>query len=438
MTTVSAGPETAVAELNLRFLLDYPAEAAHRLEVMPPDEVAELLAAQPIHAVVPVWQYLAVDVEQAVIGSLPEPAVLRFLGEIEPARAAALLLRVDPDRRDHYLALLDAPVARELRAMMDYPQDSAGQLMDPRVVVLRGDNSVSEALARLRLQRRRGLRQLFLADVDGRLEGRVDVHDVAVSDPEQTLEGLRRKITVAVGETANREDVVEVLAQNPVTDLPVVDHAGRLVGVIQPAAMVSAVQAETSLDIQTMVGASKEERALSLAGFAVKKRLPWLQINLLTAFLAAAVVGVFEGTIARFTALAVLLPVVAGQSGNSGAQALAITMRGLVLREISVRHWPQMLLKEFRVGFINGLAVAATTAVGVYVWSGSQGLVIVISTAMVISMVVAGMSGALVPITLRRFGQDPAQSSSIILTTITDVVGFFSFLGIATLLSSLL
>jgi magnesium transporter len=208
--------------------------------------------------------------------------------------------------------------------------------------------------------------------------------------------------------------------------------------VIRQSALVSAVQEEASLDIQTMVGVSKDERALSSAGFAVVKRLPWLQINLLTAFLAASVVGLFEDTIARFTALAVLLPVVAGQSGNAGAQALAVTMRGLVLREISLRHWPRVVFKEISVGFINGLGIAATTAIGVYIWSRSVGLVLIISMAMVISMVAAGFAGALVPITLSRLGMDPAQSSSIVLTTVTDIVGFFSFLGIATLLSGML
>jgi magnesium transporter len=183
---------------------------------------------------------------------------------------------------------------------------------------------------------------------------------------------------------------------------------------------------------------SRDERALSGPWFAVRKRLPWLQINLLTAFLAAAVVGIFESTIAKFTALAVLLPVVAGQSGNAGAQALAVTMRGLVLREIGLRQWRQVLGKEAAAGLLNGFAVAATTALGVYVWSGSLGLVLVISAAMVISMIAAGVAGALVPVLLHRFGQDPATASSIILTTVTDVVGFFSFLGIATAAASLL
>ncbi|MGH8679449.1 MAG: magnesium transporter, partial [Burkholderiales bacterium] len=235
-----------------------------------------------------------------------------------------------------------------------------------------------------------------------------------------------------------REDVVTTLQQHPITELPVVNHAGRFVGVIRQSALMSAIEQETTIDIQTMVGASRDERALSESTFAVRKRLPWLQINLLTAFLAAAVVGLFEGTIAKFTALAVLLPVVAGQSGNAGAQALAVTMRGLVLREITMRHWPRMVWKEARVGLANGLAVAATTALGVWLWSGSSGLVLVISMAMVISMVIAGVAGALVPIILNRLGQDPATSSTIVLTTVTDVAGFFSFLGIATVLSGML
>jgi magnesium transporter len=191
-------------------------------------------------------------------------------------------------------------------------------------------------------------------------------------------------------------------------------------------------------DIQTMVGASRDERALSGSVFAVRKRMPWLQVNLLTAFLAAAVVGLFESTIAKFTALAVLLPVVAGQSGNAGAQALAVTMRGLALREITARDWLRVMRKEIEVGLLNGIAIAITCGIAVFLWSGSLGLVAVIAVSMVLAMVVAGFAGAVVPVALVKLGQDPAQSSSIVLTTITDVAGFFSFLGIATVLSAFL
>jgi magnesium transporter len=232
---------------------------------------------------------------------------------------------------------------------------------------------------------------------------------------------------------APREDVAAIAESGQVTSIPVVDLGDRLLGVIHYGDLVTATQEAASADIQTMVGVSPDERALSRPSFAVRKRLPWLQINLATAFLAASVVGLFENTIAQFTALAVLLPVVAGQSGNTGAQALAVTMRGLALREIRIRHWARVGGKELVVGAVNGFAVAAVTALGVYLWSDSAGLAAVMGVSMVCSMIVAGLAGASVPMALTLLGQDPAAASSIILTTVTDVVGFLTFLGFATL-----
>jgi magnesium transporter len=428
----------AVTALNQRFLLDFPGEAARELEAMPAEDAAALLASHAPRAAVRAWEALAPDVAREVLEHLPPELGRHVLTEAEPASSVAVLSQLEPAERETLLARVDREVARELRELAAYPEDSAGRLMDARVGPLRAGMTVADAIERLRAIRRRGLRELFVVDDEGRLAGRIEMQDLALADRDRPLGEIQRGIVAAVRDLDPREEVVEVLQREPISVLPVVNHAGRFIGVIRQSELMSAVEEETSLDIQTMVGASPDERALSRPWFAVKKRLPWLQINLLTAFLAAAVVGLFEGTIAKFTALAVLLPVVAGQSGNAGAQALAVTMRGLVLREISLRHWPGVLWKEAATGMVNGLAVAATTALGVYFWSGSIGLVYVISLAMVISMVVAGLAGALVPILLRRFGQDPATASSIILTTVTDVTGFFSFLGIATLFAALL
>jgi magnesium transporter len=428
----------AVLALNQRYFLDYPHEAARQLEVLPPQEIADLLAGQAPHAIVRAWQLLAPDVAGAALTHVPEALARHLLSESEPAVSVTVLAQFGRADRERFLRMLESHVAHELRDMLEYPDDAAGRLMDPSVSPIRFDLSIAEALARLRTVKSRGLRELFVVDEQVRLVGRVEIQDLATAEESQPLRELIRPLIAAVKDLDPREDVVEILQHQPITELPVINHSGRFVGVIRQAALVSAIESETTLDIQTMVGASRDERALSGPVFAVRKRLPWLQVNLLTAFLAAAVVGLFEGTIAKFTALAILLPVVAGQSGNAGAQALAVTMRGLVLREISLRQWPRMVWKEASVGLANGLATAATTAVGVWFWSGSIGLVAVISSAMVISMVIAGVSGALVPIMLRRFGQDPAQSSSIVLTTVTDVAGFFSFLGIATLLSPML
>jgi magnesium transporter len=243
---------------------------------------------------------------------------------------------------------------------------------------------------------------------------------------------------VHVRALAPQDEVVETFESHRVKSLPVVDFDGRLVGVLRQRELIRASRDQATASAVTMVGASEDERALSSPLFAIRKRLPWLQINLVTAFLAAAVVGLFEGTIARVTALAVLLPVVAGQSGNTGAQALAVTMRGLALREVRARQWLRVAAKEALAGAGNGVAVAATTAGAVFLWSRSPGLALVIGSSMVLSMTLAGLAGAVIPMLLVTLRQDPAQSSSIILTTVTDVVGFFSFLGIATLLASML
>jgi magnesium transporter len=428
----------AEAALTHRFLLDYPHEAARLFESMPPTEAAALLATQPSYASLRAWQSLAPDVALDVLTHLPELQACHLLAEAEPQASVAVLTQLDPAPREEWLKRLDAEVALELRGLLAYPDDCAGRMMDPRISPLRSGMTVAEAIERLRQIHRTGLRELFVIDDEGRLAGYVEVHDLALAERDLPLADITHHVVAFVSDLDPREEVVEMLMTQPISTLPVVNISGRFLGVIRQAELMTAVEEETSLDIQTMVGASPDERALSSPIFAVRKRLPWLQINLLTAFLAAAVVGLFESTIAQFTALAVLLPVVAGQSGNAGAQALAVTMRGLVLREISLRHWPSVVGKEALTGLINGVAVAATTGLAVYVWSRSLPLVGVIMLAMVISMLVAGLAGALVPILLRRLGQDPATASSIILTTVTDVVGFFSFLGIAALFVPLL
>jgi magnesium transporter len=254
------------------------------------------------------------------------------------------------------------------------------------------------------------------------------------AEPGKRLGELVSFTPARVNALTPREEIVELFARHRLRLLPVVDLEDRLLGVIRQSAVIQAAQEEAAADLQAMVGVGRDERALSSPLVAMRKRLPWLNINLVTAFLAAAVVGIFENTIAQFTALAVLLPVVAGQSGNTGAQALAVIMRGLALREITVKQWLRVVRKEVVAGLLNGIAIAVTCGIGVFVWSQSPGLVAVICVSMILAMVAAGFAGALIPIVLTRLGQDPATSSSIILTTVTDIAGFFSFLGIASAL----
>ena len=416
------------------FLKRRPEEAAAHLEELElPDIIAFLNSGSDGDAAALLAAFRPEIAAEVVVESAAKDRN-RWLSVMNPSRTAVVLSLLEDDIRAEILDGIDSGVAREVRDIMTYPPDAAGALMDPRVSHFRANTSAEAALRQLRKLRHLRISSLHVVDAKDIYIGSVRIQDLAVAEPDQQLRELITTAPASVQAMAPRPEVVELFEQRRLPTVPVVDFEGHLIGVIRQEALFSAVEAEATADIQAMVGASRDERALSPVGFAVKKRLPWLQINLLTAFLASFVVGLFEDTIAQFTALAVLLPVVAGQSGNTGAQALAVTMRGLSLREIRVRnHSAQVALKESLVAAVNGVAVALVTAGAVFFWSRSLGLAAVIGVAMVASMIIAGLAGATIPMILTLLGQDPAQASSIVLTTVTDVAGFLSFLGLATL-----
>jgi magnesium transporter len=421
-------------EINNVFLDKYPAEAVHKLEQMTIDEAAVILHKRPIDIALKIWRRLSPDLGAKIMKKLDKEAQLKVLVNLEPNLGSGFLKAMDEASRVEIIdSIKERYIKNDLIRAMSYQDDSAGALMEARVMYFRPVMTVGEVISVLRGRPHGMYRKIYTVDEENRLHGIIDMEDLALADSEDTLSTIERQNPGFVDANATREELVNYFERQKVTDLPVVDIDKRLIGVLRYHVLVGAALEESSVDMQTMVGVSKDERALSPARFATLKRLPWLQVNLATAFLAAMVVGVFENTIAQYTALAILLPVVAGQSGNTGAQALAVTMRGLALKEIYPRMWARIVFKEFNVGLLNGVAVGLTTGLGVYIWSRSVGLTIVIMVSMVLSMVIASVSGAMIPMMLTVTGQDPAQSSSIFLTTVTDVAGFFSFLGIATL-----
>ena len=402
------------------------------------DDVAAFVYERPPSEAAEVLRRLDPDQAATVLSAGSEEGTAAIVQALDPMRAAGLLARLDSAERSRRLEHLPDPVARELDELLAYPAGTAGSFMDPRVTIFRPDENVAQVMLRLRTLRDRRISDLMIADAEGRLIGLLALQDLIAGDAEATLGSLEVREPLSVQPMTRQEVVVEMLRDHKLSTLAVTDLEGTLIGVLRHDALVKAARNDAIADMQKMVGAAKEERALSSPMFAVKNRLPWLQANLGTAFLAAAVVGLFDATIAKFTALAVLLPVVAGQSGNTGAQALAVTMRGLALREIRTSQWARVLKKEMITGAVNGVAVSLVTATGVYFWSGNVGLTLVIGIAMVVSMIAAATAGVLIPVALTALRKDPATASSIILTTVTDVVGFFTFLGLATLLSDML
>ncbi|MDX1401477.1 MAG: CBS domain-containing protein, partial [Kiloniellales bacterium] len=362
---------TAIIALNAYYLATFPIDAAKQIEGMSSDAAAEILAAYDVGTIRSLWDLLAPDVAASIGERLDDEKLRNLLLQMNPNDVLSILGQCGETERKRILSFFDDRFRKELEELATYPDESAGRLMETRINVFRPEMTVAQTLERLRESRLRGLHSIFLVDDQNVLSGRVDVHDIATAELAQSLRELTKPISASVNPVTPRDEVVELLERYKLPNIPVVSLDGKLLGVVRYSTLVQALEQVASASIQTMVGASKDERALSKASFAVRKRLPWLQINLLTAFLAAAVVGIFEDTIAQFTALAVLLPVVAGQSGNAGAQALAVTMRGLALREITVRQWLPVTSKEVIVGLANGIAVALTCGIGVYVWSGS-------------------------------------------------------------------
>ncbi|MCA9464756.1 MAG: magnesium transporter [Nitrospira sp.] len=429
---------TSTELMHQAYIAKYPAEAAHVFESYSMQEIVSALDGMPGKEIAGLLSAMAPSLAADLLGAIPQAWLHDTLSYLQPSLAASLLQRLPEKFRTAILTAMPSNISDDITPFMAYPEDSVGMLMDVQFFALPDDLTVEEGIRQVRTYGKPDLNEIYIIDRRQTLVGILSLRDLFLAPASQLLESLMKRELPTIHPLENQDQVVEICNEWKVLTIPVTDLDGRLLGIIRSEDIIQVEKEEATISMQTMVGASKDERALSPPWFAVRKRLPWLQINLLTAFLAAFVVGLFEDTIAKFTALAVLLPVVAGQSGNTGAQALAVVMRGLALRDIRPSQWVRVTLKESYVALANGVAVAATTCTAVYIWSQSWGLTMVIGISMVISMLMAGFSGAIIPIILRALKQDPAQSSSIILTTVTDVAGFFSFLGLATIFSSFL
>lgn len=427
--------------LNREYLAHYPYQSARHIEAIDSDEAAELLESQPIEVVANLWRFIPAGTSDSVFSELKPEFATKLLKKLDSHIAVALLSRLSENQRDEIFSSLmvhDSGLVEEMTELLSYPDDTAARLMTSQVNAFYGDLEVEDAIRKLKHQRAMTEDVIYVLDQEQRLLGEISLAELIIAADKDTLLEIAKPIKTMLHALDSKDEVIEMFEGHRCSAIPVLDTHEQLVGMIRFFDIYQSTKEDLAADMQTMVGVSKEEKALSSSWFAVKKRMPWLQINLITAFAAAAVVGAFEGLIAEITALAILLPVAAGQSGNAGAQALAVTMRGLTLREITVRHWPKVMIKEMSTGIMNGVAIAITCSIAVYFWSKSIGLALVMALAMVASLSIACTAGAIVPIALKKFGMDPAQSSSIVLTTITDIAGFLSFLGIALLLSDML
>ncbi len=422
-------------ETILRTFIDqHPEDAARAVEALNADEAARLLKNLPIRVVASLVERLSPHQAASLVERLDAPHVLELLEMLPPRVGSTVFKHLEEDQRKEVLAGLPEKNARLLRELADYPPETAGGMMEPKVVSLTLDLTAQQAITAIRKAPRDALHYLYVTTRNGELVGVLNMRDLLLATAREPIEPLVRQEVFSIPVTMDRDEVIDLMTERGFLALPVVDADNRLIGVVKHDTALEAGQLEAFEDMQKSVGVGGDERALSPVSTVIKRRLPWLYVNLLTAFMAAAVVGLFEGVIAQVTALAVLLPVVAGQGGNTGSQSLAIVMRGLALREIVPGTQLRVVAKEVISGTLNGVAIALVTALGVYLWYRSGGLALVIGGAMVVNMAAAAFSGAIIPLLLKSLGRDPAQSAAIFLTTVTDIIGFSSFLGFALLM----
>ena len=392
------------------------------LTALSPDETAEILENMGVEE--------AVEVSERIEAS----TLSQILDETSPDVAADILRHLSEDKSRETLDTMEE--AEEVIPLLQYADDSAGGLMTTDYPVVRGAINASIALDQLRLLGADSERvsSVFVVDDEHRLVGSLSVTRLALARLTTVVRDISVPEAIMVYPETDQEECARLMERYDLAHLPVVDRDGFLKGVILAEDMVDVVEEEATEDMYHLAGLSEEDRVFTSPVHSVRKRLPWMFVNLATVFVAAGVVGLFQQTIENLVALAMLLPVVAGMGGNGGIQTLTVITRAIALEEIEFSSGIRAVGKELLVGLMIGAITGLASAGIVTLWQGNPVLGLVIFIAMVGTMAVAGLLGASVPLALKALGQDPALGAGVVVTFFTDAFGFASFLGIATLL----
>ncbi len=416
----------------------HPADLGPMLAVLTPDEirsVTDLLFEQRRAA--ETLSELPPDIFRQVVDALDDERLAAVLARLDIDDMLALVEELPEERHDDIVALLPEERRRDLEKMELYPESSAGRVMNTDFVALDAKMTAEEAIDHVRAlggdSESESILYLYVVDDEARLLGVVPIRRLVTAAPSRACGDLMVRDPVSVQVDTDQEEVAAIVARYNLLAVPVIDGTGRMHGLITVDDVIDVIQEEATEDIYNLAGLSEEDRVFSPIHLSVKKRLPWMVVNLGTAFLAAWIVGLFERTIEEVVLLAVFMPVVAGMAGNGGTQALTVVARGIALGELEFSSGMRAVSKELAVGVTVGAATGLLAAGFVYVWGGQPFLGVVVFAAMLVSLAVAGLVGAAVPLALKAANYDPALGSSVIVTTFTDACGFFSFLGIATL-----
>ena len=415
-----------------------PPDQAELFDDLALEEQDQLLPQLELEDSADILEKLEEEKAAEVAARLSNAELSSILSEMEPDEAADLLGDLTPARAAQALAALDE--ADEIRPFLAYPDESAGGLMTAAEVLLHQAMLAEEAIAHLRAvgPDAETVYYLFVVDRTKRLVGVISLRELVVAPPRTPVREIMDRDVISVEAHDDQEVGARLMARYDLVALPVVDARGHMLGVITHDDLVEVLEEEATEDIFRLGGVPEEHPVDGALPAALRSRLPWLVLNLVTAMASALVLSLFEGTIARVAVLAAFFPIVAGVSGSAGTQTLTVTVRGLALGELSPEEGWRTLGREVLIGMANGAAVGLLIALIALAWRGSPMLGVVVGVATLFNLIAAGVAGALVPIGLQVLQVDPALASPILVTTITDTFGYFVYLGLATLVIGIL
>lgn len=422
-------------------------ELQRKLEALHPADVAHILEALPLDDRLSVWQLVKSErdgeillevsdaVRETLIADMDDHEILAAAKDLDADELADLAAELPRDIVHELMETLDAQQRERVRSALSYEEDQVGALMDFEMVTIREDVSLEVVLRYLRrLKELPGhTDKLFVVDYDGVLKGVLPIKRLLVNDPEKQVAEVMANDPVTFHPDEDAYEAAQAFERYDLVSTPVVDKSGKLIGRLTIDEMVDLIREESESEVLNMAGLREEEDIFASVWKSLRNRWAWLAVNLITAFVASRVIGLFDGAIEKLVVLAALMPIVAGIGGNSGNQTITMIVRAMALDQLGTGKSARLLRKEVGVGLLNGLIWGGVIGVVVYWLYGSWSLGVVMTAAMTLNLLLAAMMGVLIPMTLARMGRDPALGSSVMITAVTDSGGFFIFLGLATL-----
>jgi magnesium transporter len=425
-----------LVELQRRLTALHPADIAYILEALPLDERRQVWNLVDAEHNGEILLEVSDSVRESLIQDMDKAELLAAAGSLDTDEIADIAADLPRDVIQELLTTLDAQKRAHLQSALAYPEDTVGALMDFEMVTIRADVTLEVAL---RYLRRLGelpdqLDKLFVVDRNDAIIGVLPLKRLLTADPEASVAAIMVADFVKFHPEDEAHEASQAFERYDLVTAPVVDAEGGLIGRVTVDAVVDYIRESADADMLSMAGLKEEEDLFSTVWHAAKNRWLWLAVNLVTAFIASRVIGAFEGSIEKLAALAALMPIIAGIGGNSGNQTITLIIRGLALGHITPSNARRLVIKESGVAILNGLMWGS--AVGIFAWLlyDKPALGGVMALAMLLNLLVAALAGIFIPMALERMGRDPAIGSSVLLTFITDSMGFFIFLGLATVL----